>query len=88
VERETIGKGVIAASDLENFDKSNILFRDQIWTKAAPNARPIRPSVALAAAGLSGKAYVLAAARRRIASGYAVQGEKLLGVACRRPKGR
>jgi predicted AlkP superfamily pyrophosphatase or phosphodiesterase len=35
VEREMIGKGVIAASDLEGFDKSNILFRDQIWTRAA-----------------------------------------------------
>jgi predicted AlkP superfamily pyrophosphatase or phosphodiesterase len=35
VEREMIGKGIIAASDIENFEKSNILFRDQIWTKAA-----------------------------------------------------
>ena len=131
VEREMLGKGLIAASDLEEFEKSNILFRDQIWTKAAvylirehkpnlllfhllsldsvhhqfgPNTlaataafafldscvervveavgaagmserttfivvsdhgfkrytRQIRPSVALAAAGLSGKAYVLA----------------------------
>jgi predicted AlkP superfamily pyrophosphatase or phosphodiesterase len=130
VEREMIGKGVIAASDIEGFEKSNILFRDQIWTKAAvhlirehkPNlllfhllsldsvhhqfgprtlagtsaiafldscvervveavraagmserttfivvsdhgfkryTKQIRPSVALAAAGLSGKAYVL-----------------------------
>ncbi|MBZ5617821.1 MAG: ectonucleotide pyrophosphatase/phosphodiesterase [Acidobacteriia bacterium] len=130
VEREMIGKGVIAASDIEGFEKSNILFRDQIWTKAAvhlirehkPNlllfhllsldsvhhqfgpktlaataaiafldscvehmveavraagmgarttfivvsdhgfkryTRQIRPAVALAAAGLSGKAYVL-----------------------------
>ena len=131
VEREMIGKEVIAASDIEAFDKSNILFRDQIWTRAAvylisehqpnlllfhllsldsvhhqfgPNTlaataafafldscvarvveavgaagmterttffvvsdhgfkrftNQIRPSVALAAAGLSGKAYVLA----------------------------
>ena len=131
VEREMIGKGAIAASDIENFDKSNILFRDQIWTKAAvylirehkpnlllfhllsldsvhhqfgpktlaamaafafldgcvdrvveavsaagmterttfivvsdhgfkPYTKQIRPSVALAAAGLSDKAYVLA----------------------------
>jgi predicted AlkP superfamily pyrophosphatase or phosphodiesterase len=35
VEREMIRKGVIAASDLEHFTKSNILFRDQIWTTAA-----------------------------------------------------
>ncbi len=35
LEREMIGKGVIAASDLDNFRKSNILFRDQIWTAAA-----------------------------------------------------
>jgi predicted AlkP superfamily pyrophosphatase or phosphodiesterase len=35
VEREMVGKRVIAAADIENFDKSNILFRDQIWTKAA-----------------------------------------------------
>ena len=34
LEREMIGKGAIAASDIENFTKSNILFRDQIWTKA------------------------------------------------------
>jgi Type I phosphodiesterase / nucleotide pyrophosphatase len=35
VEREMIGKGAITASDLEGFEKSNILFRDQIWTNAA-----------------------------------------------------
>jgi predicted AlkP superfamily pyrophosphatase or phosphodiesterase len=35
LEREMIGKGAIAAADIENFTKSNILFRDQIWTKAA-----------------------------------------------------
>ena len=35
VEREMIGKGVIRAADVENFSKSNILFRDQIWTTAA-----------------------------------------------------
>ena len=35
VEREMIGKGAIIASDLEGFEKSNILFRDQIWTNAA-----------------------------------------------------
>jgi predicted AlkP superfamily pyrophosphatase or phosphodiesterase len=35
VEQEMIRKGVIAAPDLENFGKSNILFRDQVWTRAA-----------------------------------------------------
>jgi arylsulfatase A-like enzyme len=35
VEQEMIRKGVITAPDLENFTKSNILFRDQIWTTAA-----------------------------------------------------
>jgi len=35
VEQEMIRKGVVSASDLDNFTKSNILFRDQIWAKAA-----------------------------------------------------
>ncbi len=35
LEREMIAKGVITAEDVENFTKSNILFRDQIWAKAA-----------------------------------------------------
>jgi predicted AlkP superfamily pyrophosphatase or phosphodiesterase len=35
VEQEMIRKGVVSASDIENFTKSNILFRDQIWAKAA-----------------------------------------------------
>lgn len=35
LEREMIRKGIIAAADLENFERSNILFRDQIWTTAA-----------------------------------------------------
>ena len=34
LEREMIAKGAIAAADLENFTKANIVFRDQIWTKA------------------------------------------------------
>lgn len=34
VEQEMIRKGVISAADLENFTKSNILFRDQTWTTA------------------------------------------------------
>ena len=32
---EMLGKGAITASDVENFSKANILFRDQIWAKAA-----------------------------------------------------
>jgi predicted AlkP superfamily pyrophosphatase or phosphodiesterase len=35
VEREMIGKGLIGASDVEGFTKLNILYRDQVWTKAA-----------------------------------------------------
>jgi len=35
VEQEMIKKGAIALSDVEDFSKANILFRDQIWTKAA-----------------------------------------------------
>jgi len=34
VEQEMIRKGAISAADLENFTKSNILFRDQTWTTA------------------------------------------------------
>jgi hypothetical protein len=35
VEREMIGKGAITAFDLENFTKANILWRDQVWARAA-----------------------------------------------------
>jgi arylsulfatase A-like enzyme len=35
LEQEMIRKGAIAASDVQDFDKFNILWRDQIWTKAA-----------------------------------------------------
>jgi predicted AlkP superfamily pyrophosphatase or phosphodiesterase len=35
VEQEMIRKGAIAVADVEDFTKANILFRDQIWTKAA-----------------------------------------------------
>ena len=34
LEREMIAKGVITAADLDAFTKSNILFRDQVWTTA------------------------------------------------------
>jgi Type I phosphodiesterase / nucleotide pyrophosphatase len=34
VEQEMIRKGAISAGDVENFTKSNVLFRDQIWTTA------------------------------------------------------
>ena len=32
---EMVRKGAIATSDVENFSKANILFRDQVWAKAA-----------------------------------------------------
>jgi predicted AlkP superfamily pyrophosphatase or phosphodiesterase len=35
VEQEMIRKGAISAADVEDFTKANILFRDQIWTRAA-----------------------------------------------------
>ncbi len=35
LEQEMIRKGVLTSADLENFTKSNILFRDQTWTTAA-----------------------------------------------------
>jgi len=35
LEREMLAKGVVSASDLQGFEKANILFRDQIWTRAA-----------------------------------------------------
>jgi predicted AlkP superfamily pyrophosphatase or phosphodiesterase len=35
LEREMLARGVITASDLQGFEKANILFRDQIWTRAA-----------------------------------------------------
>lgn len=35
LEKEMIRKGVLTSADLENFTKSNILFRDLIWTTAA-----------------------------------------------------
>jgi predicted AlkP superfamily pyrophosphatase or phosphodiesterase len=35
VEQEMIRKGAITVADVTDFTKSNILFRDQIWTKAA-----------------------------------------------------
>ncbi len=34
LEKEMLAKGAIAPSDLEGFTKANILFRDQIWTRA------------------------------------------------------
>src|SRR5207253_246106 len=35
LEQEMIRAGAIAAADVDNFTKSNILFRDQTWTTAA-----------------------------------------------------
>lgn len=34
LEKEMIAKGVIRPADLDGFTKTNILFRDQIWTRA------------------------------------------------------
>lgn len=34
LEREMLAKGVLAPADVADFSKANILFRDQIWTKA------------------------------------------------------
>jgi len=34
LEQEMIAKGAIAREDVESFNRSNIVFRDQIWTKA------------------------------------------------------
>lgn len=34
LEREMVAKGVLTREDLESFNRSNIVFRDQIWTKA------------------------------------------------------
>lgn len=35
LEREMLAKGAITSADVENFTKPNILFRDQIWARAA-----------------------------------------------------
>jgi predicted AlkP superfamily pyrophosphatase or phosphodiesterase len=35
LEREMIQKGAITAADVDNFERANILFRDQTWTTAA-----------------------------------------------------
>ncbi|MBI4892951.1 MAG: alkaline phosphatase family protein [Acidobacteria bacterium] len=34
LEKEMLEKGVISAADLEGFTRANIVFRDQIWTRA------------------------------------------------------
>ena len=48
VEQEMIRKGAIASADVEDFTKANILFRDQIWTKAAVHLiREHRPNLML-----------------------------------------
>jgi predicted AlkP superfamily pyrophosphatase or phosphodiesterase len=35
VEREMIGRGVLATNDVQDFTRFNIVWRDQVWTKAA-----------------------------------------------------
>jgi len=43
-----IRQGIISATDLENFERSNILFRDQIWTTAAVHViREHKPNLLL-----------------------------------------
>lgn len=34
LEREMVAKGVLAKEDLDGFNRANIVFRDQIWTRA------------------------------------------------------
>ncbi|BDC48830.1 alkaline phosphatase family protein [Bryobacterales bacterium F-183] len=34
LEQEMVAKGVLTKDDLDNFSRANIVFRDQIWTKA------------------------------------------------------
>jgi arylsulfatase A-like enzyme len=48
VEKEMIREGEIGAADVDNFTKSNILFRDQIWTTAATHLiREHKPNLLL-----------------------------------------
>jgi len=48
LEREMIAKGLISTSDLDSFTKSNILFRDQVWTTAAVHlVREHKPNLLL-----------------------------------------
>src|SRR6185312_1631188 len=35
LEKEMLSKGVVSAADMADFSKANIIFRDQIWTRAA-----------------------------------------------------
>jgi predicted AlkP superfamily pyrophosphatase or phosphodiesterase len=48
VEQEMIRKGAITAADVQDFTKANILFRDQIWARAAVHLiREHRPNLML-----------------------------------------
>jgi predicted AlkP superfamily pyrophosphatase or phosphodiesterase len=48
VEREMLRKGLVSAADMTAFDKSNILFRDQVWTRAAAHIiREHKPNLLL-----------------------------------------
>ena len=48
VEQEMIRGGAIVARDVEDFTKANILFRDQVWTRAAVHLiREHRPNLML-----------------------------------------
>ena len=63
LEQEMIRKGALQALDLERFTKSNILFRDQIWTKAAVDLiREHQPNLLRADSGPLDPSYVRAGA--------------------------
>ncbi len=48
VEREMLARGVISAAEVQDFTKFNILWRDQIWTRAAAYiTREHRPNLML-----------------------------------------
>src|SRR4029079_169442 len=48
VEREMLARGVISPADVQDFTKFNILWRDQIWTRAAAYIiREHRPNLML-----------------------------------------
>jgi hypothetical protein len=48
VEREMIREGLLAAADVERFERSHIVFRDQVWTAAAAHLiREHKPNLLL-----------------------------------------
>jgi predicted AlkP superfamily pyrophosphatase or phosphodiesterase len=48
LEKEMLAKGAVTAAELDRFSKSNIVFRDQVWTRAAAYLiREHRPNLLL-----------------------------------------